>query len=129
MLQPTTPATYVSCLHGRYLSANNLRVLAPGYDIRYEKSDPPHQWGRGGECESRTFLVTEKAEVVLMSRWYMRYETYSDDSEDYEVENSSDTYLLREDPVARRIFEEISRQAAERGHGTQHTPETASTEM
>lgn len=110
---PPRPDRYLSRCHGVYLDVSQIEALLPGttredrahggYTATAE-SFHSHQWGEGGAF----ILVSELAkegQTLLVSRHVRPYSCSSDDSGDYPLTAWAASWLLAEDPVARRVFE------------------------
>lgn len=86
--------------------SGNVKV----YTIK-QKKESEHVWGRGGYSlsSSSLFKVNGKTTELLRSYSSVRWETYSDESEDHTTENTKYTDLYVEEPLARKIFEELKK--------------------
>ena len=76
------------------------------YKVESEKKESGHRNGDGGEFEERAILKIG-GRCVMISRHFCAYHTYSDDSEDFVVQDVRDTYVFGHDNLIRDIFSEI----------------------
>ncbi len=75
------------------------------YDITYTKGYR-HAWGNGGKSQE-CYTLRKEGEPILVTYHTDQWGTYSDDSTDYELPSDDATYLLREDSVARTLFDNL----------------------
>src|SRR3989344_8169947 len=85
---------------------NGFEVNRTEYKVESEKEESGHRNGDGGEFEERAILKIG-GRCVMISRHFCAYHTYSDDSEDFVVQDVRDTYVFGHDNLIRDIFSEI----------------------
>jgi len=78
------------------------------YSFRGENDSSGHRFGDGGERGSYVFLQKNK-EDVLVSMHFSSYSSSSDDWVDEGGKHVKRAYLLKEDKLARAVFEEIKK--------------------
>lgn len=66
-----------------------------------------HEWGRGGHRELTTKFLTGDHQLLILSVCNYHWYTDSDDSADYADGKTTLTYLIKNDPVAVLIFNQI----------------------
>ena len=76
------------------------------YSVVAENVKSEHRYGDGGEFEDKIFLKRQ-SKNILVSRYFRNYETYLDDSMDYNGIEVKDVYLLEEDLLGREIFSKL----------------------
>lgn len=72
----------------------------------YSEGDSIHRRGDGGEIEYRTFLDCE-CDNILLSRYFVSYWTSGDDYEDYPVLEQKETFVLEDNELTRKIWDEV----------------------
>lgn len=82
-----------------YLDPEKKYILRTGFENS-------HEWGVGGKTVQYTFLERDGSHL-LRSISTNFYETYSDDSTDFETGKQRATYLDNEDELAIAVFKEI----------------------
>jgi len=85
------------------------------YNFKRIYDSSGHRYGDGGEYGSYHFLQ-KNGEDVLVSMHFVTYATYSDDSADFPGRDVRKTCLLKEDDLARQVFEEIMRLSVKKGN-------------
>ncbi|HLC31778.1 MAG TPA: hypothetical protein VJK51_03855 [Candidatus Nanoarchaeia archaeon] len=78
------------------------------YTFRKLRLSGEHRFGDGGETEIQEHLMRNDT-LILLSKDFKSYYTYSDDSADFELESRKETYLLEEDELGRYILEELKK--------------------
>jgi hypothetical protein len=93
---------------------NRIRLKFQGieYAVDFLERSSGHRRGDGGELEYISKLIKNEKEI-LISRRFLAYGTYSDDSTDYTQADIKETILLEEEPLARLVFEELKKTKVE----------------
>ncbi len=85
---------------------NNIDANRTEYKVESEIDESGHRSGDGGEIEYRT-LLNHNNERLLISKRFISYHTYSDDSEDFVIQDIKDTYVFGYDNLIKGIFPDI----------------------
>ena len=98
-----------------YVNENQLRNFCIQVlpEISAEKSytietsnENYHQYGVGGYSKVTT-KISKDREILIFSVHYIEWETYSDDSMDFQTVKFNGTFLIKETPFSRTIFDLI----------------------
>ncbi|OGZ72617.1 MAG: hypothetical protein A2908_04515 [Candidatus Staskawiczbacteria bacterium RIFCSPLOWO2_01_FULL_38_12b] len=98
-----------------YVNENQLRNFCIQVlpEISAEKSytietsnENYHQYGVGGYLKVTT-KISKDREILIFSVHYIEWETYSDDSMDFQTVKFNGTFLIKETPFSRTIFDLI----------------------
>ena len=76
------------------------------YNVESKREEGGHRNGDGGEFEEKAILKID-GRCMMISRHFCAYHIYSDDSEDFVVQDVRDTYVFGHDNLIRDIFSEI----------------------
>ena len=73
------------------------------------KEDYEHRYGDGGHTlhQSELVRVNQSKTTVLESKYYVSWDTTSDDSTDYGSEKEQFTALYEKDPLAKEVFKRL----------------------
>lgn len=109
-MHPITPSQYLSKTN-HLVTPEALALFSDTYLFAQDYAVAStyvhhHEWGSGGYSRHVVQLLRDDRPLLVSVR-YLRWDTLSDDSEDYTLDNIKATYLLVDEPDVHKIFEAI----------------------